>query len=64
MMNVLVNFANSIEADLNEIAEGDILERLTAFRSLDQLFDWVLAVLIKLRERNLHTKMTNSRKNA
>ena len=62
MMNVLVNFANSIEADLTEIAEGDILERITRFRSLDQLFDWVLSVLIKLRERNLHTKMSNSRK--
>ena len=62
MMNVIVNFANSIEADLTEIIEGDILERMSCFRSLEQLFDWVLAVLLKLREKNFHIKITNSRK--
>ena len=62
MMNVLVNFANSVDADLNEIIEGDILNKMIQFRSLDQMFDWVLSLLLKLREINLNTKMTNSRK--
>ena len=62
MMNVIVNFAGSIEADINEIAEGGILEIMSGFRSLEQLFDWVLSALIRLREKNLNTKMTNSRK--
>lgn len=62
MMNVLVNFSNSIEADLNDIIEGDILQKMMQFSSLDQLFDWVLSILLKLRELNLKTKMTNSQK--
>lgn len=62
MMNVLVNFANSVDADLNEIIEGDILNKMIQFSSLDQMFDWVLSLLLKLREMNLNTKMTNSKK--
>lgn len=62
LVNVLVNFSNSINADLNEIIEGDILQALNHFRSLNQLFDWVLITLLKLREVNLNTKMTNSQK--
>ena len=62
MMNVLVNIANSMDADLDRITGGDILDRMVQFRSLDQLFDWVLSLILKMREINLNSKMTNSRK--
>ncbi len=62
MMNVIVNFSDSIDADLNEIIGMDILQKMIQFSSLEQLFDWVLSILLKLRELNLKTKMTNSQK--
>lgn len=62
MMNVLVNFSDSIDADLNEIIGMDILQKMIQFSSIEQLFDWVLSILLKLRELNLKTKMTNSQK--
>lgn len=62
MMNVIVNFAGSIDADLTEITGGDIFQTMSRFSSLEQLFDWTLSTLLKLRERNLTTKMTNSQK--
>ena len=62
LVNIIVNFADSIEADLGDIAGGDILEKMARFRGLEQAFDWVLTVLLKLRKLNLTTKMTNSQK--
>ncbi|MBB6481454.1 response regulator transcription factor [Spirochaeta isovalerica] len=62
MMNLIVNFAESIEADLDEVIGQDILEQMLGFSSLEQLFDWFLVTLLKLREKNLSTKMSNSQK--
>ena len=62
MMNVIVNFSDSIEADLTEIIGGDIFQKMVQFSSMEQLFDWVQSVLIRLRELNLKTKMSNSQK--
>ncbi|QEN04908.1 response regulator [Thiospirochaeta perfilievii] len=62
IMNVIVNFADSIEADLNSVIGGDILSTMMQFSSLEQIFDWFLSTLLKLRELNLKTKMTNSQK--
>jgi len=62
MMNVLVNFSDSIDADINEIIGDDIFQKMLQFHSLDQLFDWVLSILLKLRDLNLNTKMTNSQR--
>lgn len=62
MMNIIVNFSDSIDADLNDIIGMDILQKMIQFSSIEQLFDWVLSILLKLRELNLKTKMTNSQK--
>lgn len=62
LVNIVVNFADSIEADPQEIIGGDILEKMAQFRSLEQIFDWVLSILLKLRKLNLNTKMTNSQR--
>ena len=62
MVNVLVNFSESIGVDLDEVLGEDILEKISRFRNLEQMFDWVLSVIIKLREMNLKNKMSNSQK--
>jgi len=62
MVNVLVNFSESIGVDLDEVLGEDVLEKITRFRNLEQMFDWVLSVIIKLREMNLKNKMSNSQK--
>ncbi len=62
MMNVIINFADSIEVDISEVIGGDILETMLQFSSLEQIFDWFLSTLLKLRDTNLKTKVTNSQK--
>ncbi len=62
IMNVIIKFADSIEADLNSVIGGDILTTMVQFSSLEQIFDWFLSTLLKLRDLNLKTKMTNSQK--
>ncbi|MGL1891009.1 MAG: response regulator [Spirochaetaceae bacterium] len=62
MMNVIINFADSIEADLSSLIGADLLETMLEFTSLEQIFDWFLATLLKLRESNVKTKMSNSQK--
>jgi len=62
MMNILVSFTESVGVDLNEVIGGDILEKMALFRSLEQMFDWTLSALLKLRDLNLQTKMSNSQR--
>jgi len=62
LVNIIVTFADSVGADLNEIVGDGILEKMSRFRNLDQIFDWVLSTLLNLRALNLKTKMTNSRR--
>ena len=62
IMNVVINFSASIDADLNSVIGGDILGIMSQFSSLEQIFDWLLSTLLKLRELNLSTKMSNSQK--
>jgi two-component system response regulator YesN len=62
LANIVVNFAETLEGDPQELLGGDILEKMTAFRNLEQLFDWVLAVLLKLKAAHLDRKMTNSQR--
>lgn len=62
MMNLIVNFAESIRAGFDDVLGVDIMERMMGFSSLEQLFDWFLATLLKLREKNISTKMSNSQK--
>jgi two-component system response regulator YesN len=62
MVNVLVNFSVSIGVNLDETLEEDVLEKVSRFRNLEAMFDWVLSVILKLRELNLKNKMTNSQR--
>jgi two-component system, response regulator YesN len=62
LVNVLVKYAAFIGVDLNFIAGEDVLERMVRFHSLEQVFDWVLSLVFKLREWNLTTRQTGSRK--
>lgn len=62
LMHIMVSYAESIGVDLFEVMEGDVLDIVMKFRSLDQVFDWALGGFLKLRELNLTTKMTSSQK--
>jgi two-component system, response regulator YesN len=62
MVNVLVNFSESIGVNLDEVLAEDVLEKMTQFRTLEPMFDWVLSVILRLRELNLKNKMTNSQR--
>jgi len=62
LVNIVVNFAESVKVDLQEILGEDLLEKIAGFRNLEQLFDWVLSVLLQLRALNVTTKMTNSQR--
>ncbi|MBF9018117.1 MULTISPECIES: response regulator [unclassified Oceanispirochaeta] len=45
MVNILVNFSESIGVNLDEVLQEDVLEKMTLFRNLEQMFDWVLSVI-------------------
>jgi len=62
LMHIMVSYAESIGVDLAEVMEGDVLDIVIKFRSLEQVFDWALGGFFKLRELNLATKMTSSQK--
>ncbi|MBN2625576.1 MAG: response regulator [Spirochaetales bacterium] len=62
LVDVLVKYAAFVGVDLNSIAGEDVLEKLIRFRSLDQVFDWVLSLAFKLREWNLDTRRSGSQK--
>ena len=62
LMHIMVSYADSIGVDLSEVIDGDVLDIMIKFRSLEQMFDWALLVFLKLRELNLTTKMTSSQK--
>lgn len=62
MMNIIINFSDSIDVDITEVIGGDILEIMVSFSSLEQIFDWFLSTLLKLKDLNVKTKMTNSQK--
>ena len=62
MVNILVNFSEAIGVNLDAVLEEDVLEKMTRFRNLEQMFDWVLSAILRLRELNLSNKMTNSQR--
>jgi len=62
LAGIVVNFAETLEGDPQELLGGDILEKMTSFRNPEQLFDWVLGVLLRLKEAQLDRKMTNSQR--
>lgn len=62
LVNIAVTFADSVEADLQELLGDDVLDRMAKLSSMDQAFDWALAILRRLREWNMHNKMSNSQR--
>lgn len=62
MMNIIINFADSIDIDLTEVIDGDILEIMVEFTSLEQIFDWFLSTLLKLKDFNVKSKLSNSQR--
>ena len=60
LVNLIATYADSIQVNLQEIIEGDILERLASFRDLDQVLDWVLSTILQIRRLNVSTKMNNA----
>ncbi|MDC7218720.1 MAG: response regulator [Spirochaetales bacterium] len=62
LVNSLIKYAAFVGVDLNSIAGEDVLERMLAFRSLDQVFDWVMSLIFKLREWNQRERQTGSQK--
>lgn len=62
LINILIQFSQSVEADLYVAAGGDVQEMISQFHSLEQVFDWFLALLLKLREKNVTSRVSNSQK--
>ena len=44
LVDIAIRFAESIEADLNEITGGDLFKVMSGLRGLEQVFDWALSV--------------------
>ncbi len=62
LADILIKYAAFIGVDLNVLTGEDVLEKLVRFRSLDQVYDWVMKSALKLREWNLNTRKSGSRK--
>ncbi|MCF7942694.1 MAG: response regulator [Spirochaetia bacterium] len=62
LVNVVVSFAESMKVDLQEVLNGDILEIISRFRHVDQLYDWVLSTILLLREQNEAARKDNSQR--
>jgi len=62
LVNIAVNYASSINADIQETAGEDVLDAMGKFRNLDQVFDWILSLFLKLRKVSVSTRMNNSQR--
>jgi len=60
LLNVVVCFAASINIDLHDVIADDELDRLMHSRNIDLVFDKALETLLRLREANVSSKLSNS----
>jgi two-component system response regulator YesN len=62
LVNVFVNYAAALDADIRELLGVDVLEFMTRFRNLDELFRWAADFAVVLRKAGETAKMNNSQR--
>jgi two-component system response regulator YesN len=62
LVNLLANYAASLDADIHQLIGEDILEFMIKFRSLDELFSWADGFIGLLREAGEKSKMNNAQR--
>ncbi len=62
LVNLLANYAASLDADIHKLIGEDILEFMLKFRSLDELFTWAEKFTSLLRESGEKAKMNNAQR--
>ncbi len=60
LANIIISFSESAGIDLHQIVNEDIIDKLSEFRNIEHIFDWIENVFSELRELNIKTKQSNS----
>jgi two-component system response regulator YesN len=55
--NALINYASSINVNISEVHQGNLVDSLTAFHDMDDLKDFIYELIINLRENNVKTQV-------
>lgn len=62
LVGVLSNYAASINIDINELGDGDLIAQMSKIRSLAQLFSWVSGLAKKIRVQGTVSKANNAQR--
>lgn len=59
---IVANYATVNNVSLSELMGEDVLAAVQKMRSLDQLFAWVHAMALRIREQGVHAKANNAQR--
>jgi two-component system response regulator YesN len=60
LVNSLLNFASSINVNINQVMNGNIMEEMLSFTEIDDLREYVYNITLKLRENNVKTQVNKT----
>lgn len=55
LVHIFIDFANSLHVDLNDIVEGDIIAKLSAYQLLSEVFAYLEDLVFAIRKANIQT---------
>lgn len=62
LANTMINFIQSLQVNISTINNGNIIEELLLFNDGDSLFDYIINLVVKLREKNQKSQVKKTDK--
>ncbi|MDP2424988.1 MAG: response regulator [bacterium] len=60
LANIILNFAQSINSDTEDLVGSRLLETMMSFTDVDHLFEWTEETLLRLRKRYIETSLSRT----
>lgn len=60
LAHIFIEFANSLHVELSDLIESDLFEKLSSFRQLSSMFEFLKKLVFDIRELNIHKSQTSA----
>ena len=60
LTHIFIEFANSLHVEIQEMVEGDIVEKLSEYHHLSDMFSFLEKLVFDIREANIETSKTRA----
>jgi two-component system, response regulator YesN len=60
LTHIFIEFANSLHVEIQEMVEGDIVEKLSGYHHLSDMFSFLEKLVFDIREANIETSKTRA----